>query len=126
MSTKEVTVKLSRKDERFLKLATSLAENSEMRMRHAAVIVKSGSVLSIGFNKFKNHPDIIETHKIKQHCSVHAEADAIKRLKGGNAKGATIYVARIGLSGAKRLSRPCNYCYEKIVEAGITKIVYTD
>lgn len=124
MSAKEITTKLSNRDKRFLRLATSLAENSDMRFRHAAVIVKSGSVLSIGYNKFKNHPDIIEEHKIKQYCSVHAEADAIKKVRG-NAKGATIYVARIGLSGNKRLSRPCNYCYEKIVDAGITKIVYT-
>lgn len=126
MPTKEKTITLSNRDKRFLKLATSIAEkNSDCRFRHAAVIVKSGSVLSIGYNKFKNHPDIIEEHKIKQYCSVHAEADAIKKLKSP-AKGATIYVARIGLSGKERLSRPCNHCYKKIIEAGITKIVYTD
>ena len=125
MPTKVRTVNLSKKDRQFLKLASAVAENSEMRFRHAAVIVRGGNVLSVGYNKLKNHPDIIEEDKIKQYCSVHAEAEAIRKLKG-NAKGATIYVARIGLSGKERLSRPCDYCYEKIVDAGITKIVYTD
>ena len=64
MPTKVRTVNLSKKDRQFLKLASAVAENSEMRFRHAAVIVRGGNVLSVGYNKLKNHPDIIEEDKI--------------------------------------------------------------
>ena len=56
-------------------------------------------------------------------CSVHAEIDALRKAK--NVRGATIYVARIGKKGNPASSRPCPDCYEVIVEAGVSKIVYT-
>ena len=43
-----------------------------------------------------------------------------------NIKGGTIYVARVNRQGNPMISRPCDRCYEAIVDAGITKIVYTD
>ena len=93
-------------------------------MKHGAVIVKGGRVLSVGINKFRNHPLIIQPEIIKTVCSVHAEVDALRKIK--DARGATIYVARVNNRGAERMSRPCNYCYDAIRKAGISKIIYTD
>lgn len=73
----------------------------------------------------KNHPDIIPEELVKDVCHVHAEIDAIKKVKGG-LKGATIYVARISPFGKGMLSRPCDRCYDIITSSGINKIVYTD
>ena len=122
---REIMSGLSRRDERYLEIASNLAKSSDAgRYKHGAIIVKGGRVLSTGINKFKNHPNIFENKSIiKQKAHIHAEADAIR--KAGDLKGATIYVARINKTGNTGLSRPCNYCYEKIIEAGITKIVYT-
>ena len=116
--------KMSKKHRRYLKLAKNVAMSSNERMKHGAVIVKGGRVLSVGINKFRNHPLIIPSHQVKTSCSVHAEIDALRKIK--NANGATIYVARINKEGVSRLSRPCKYCYDAIRSAGITKIIYTD
>lgn len=122
--SKESDSRLSNKDRRYLKLAGNAAMSSKERRKHGAVIVKSNRVLSVGVNKFRNHPDIIPEPLIKQVCSVHAEMDALNKIR--DAKGATIYVARINSFGKPMLSRPCNNCYKSIRNAGIKNIVYTD
>ena len=94
-----------------------------MNQKHGAVVVKSGRVMAVGINKWRNHPSIIEQSKVKHECSVHAEVDAISRVN--NARGATIYVARVNNSGEPLLSRPCDNCYTAILDAGISKIIYT-
>lgn len=92
-------------------------------MKHGSVIVKGGRVISTGMNKDRSHPRIVSSEHIKDHCSVHAEIDAIKKAK--DVSGATIYVARVNKNGVARDSRPCNRCYEVIKSNGIKKIVYT-
>jgi deoxycytidylate deaminase len=92
-------------------------------MKHGAVIVKGGSVISVGINKSRNHPTIVSSEHIKTHCSVHAEVDAMRKVK--NLKGATIYVARVNRRGQDRMSRPCDSCSRAIRESGIRKVIYT-
>lgn len=115
---------MTNRDRRYLKLATNVALSSTERMKHGAVIVKGGRVLSVGINKFRNHPTIIPSEHIKTSCSVHAEVDALRKIK--KASGATIYISRVNKRGQERLSRPCPNCYDAIRDAGITKIVFTD
>jgi len=43
---------LSNKDLNFLNVARLLADLSEERKKHGAVVVKSGRVVGTGFNKF--------------------------------------------------------------------------
>ena len=123
--SKESESRLSNRDKQYLKLAVNAALSSKERRKHGAVIVKSNRVLSIGVNKFRNHPDIIPESFIKQVCSVHAEVDALKKI-GYDAKNATIYVARVNNQNKPMMSRPCNNCYTTIRESGIKNIVYTD
>jgi deoxycytidylate deaminase len=94
-----------------------------MRHRHGAVVVKGGRVLSIGINKHRNDPENIQKSIVKASCSVHAEVDALSRIS--NAKGATIYVARVAKNGETALSRPCNNCWTAIQNSGIRKVVFT-
>ena len=116
-------VAISKRDQAYLSVATYLASQSECRMKHGAVIVKGGRVLSTGTNKERNHPMQVSSEHIKTHCSVHAEMDAIK--KAGDIRGATIYVARVNKNGQQRNSRPCTLCYRIIKNAGIKKVIYT-
>ena len=115
---------LSNRQEAFLSVARYMASKSESRQKHGAVIVKSGRVLGTGFNKDKNHPDIVSPEHIKTHCSVHAEVDAI-RDAGWNVKGATLYVARVNRQGTDRNSKPCDRCTVVIQETQIKKVIYT-
>jgi deoxycytidylate deaminase len=92
-------------------------------MKHGSVIVKGGRVISTGVNKERSHPRIVSSEHIKDHCSVHAEIDAIKKARDVN--GATIYIARVNKRGEARDSRPCKRCFEVIKSNGIKKVIYT-
>lgn len=115
---------LSKKDVSFLNVARYFADMSEEKKKHGAVVVKGGRVVGTGFNKFKNHPDIIPKHLVKTSCSRHAEEVAIHEA-GDNAKGAVLYVARVNKQGIDRMSKPCIYCAELIKKSGIKKVIYT-
>lgn len=117
---------LSRSQQSFLKLAMRVAEASECNQRHGAIVVRAGSVLSTGLNKWRN--DILTSGILFDEgrstaVSVHAEIDALSRAK--YTKGATLYIARINKKGTPRFSKPCKNCAKAIKEAGISKIIYT-
>lgn len=115
---------LSNKDVSFLNIARYFAEKSEERKKHGAVVVKSGRVVGSGYNRFKNHPDVIPEELIKIHCSRHAEEVAIREA-GSNARGAILYVARVNKKGVDRNSKPCKECAKLIEKSGIKKVIYT-
>lgn len=123
----EIEGDLSRKEKRYLDIAANLAMSSNViRYKHGAVIVKGGRILSTGINKFKNDPKVFneDIKKIKDSSHVHAEVDAIRKVS--DVRGAKIYIARVNKNGGRGLSRPCDSCYNEIINAGITKIVYTN
>lgn len=120
--------KLSNRDRGLLKQATQIAKMSTCTHRHGAVITKGGRLLSVGVNRERNNPRFEGEFPLEK-LSEHAEMAAL-RLLGGEAKGAKIYVSRwMWRQGEDEdrtgLSRPCNNCYEALVEAGIKEIVYT-
>lgn len=88
---------------------------------------KSGRVLGLGINSYKNEPKLFPNDMLDMgEISVHAEIAAMSKVSKENLKGATVYVARKGRCEVHLLSRPCNSCYEALVEAGVKKIIYTD
>lgn len=115
---------LSKKDLNFLNVARLVADLSEERKKHGAVVVKSGRVVGTGFNKFKNHPSNVLPNQIKTHCSRHAEQVAIRQA-GNHTRGAILYVARVNNQGIDRNSKPCAICAKIIKESGIKKVIYT-
>lgn len=115
---------LSNRQRSFLDVAVRVAESSDAVFKHGAVVVRGGSVLSIGVNKWKNKdvpptaPDVYNPN-----ITVHAEVDALSRVK--DARGATIYVARVTKLGEERFSRPCPRCEKVLIAAGIKRVIYT-
>lgn len=119
---------VSNKDLGYINLAMKIAAASTHEMRHGAVIVKAGSVISVGINKQKNHPDTLGDSGedvIRRNITTHAEIDALSRIKG-NTKGAIIYVARVNKKNQAMFSRPCDNCYKSLKRAGFKKIVFTE
>jgi tRNA(Arg) A34 adenosine deaminase TadA len=112
---------LSNRQHHWLELAIKIAMDSSCRMKHGAVIVRGNSVLAVGTNKFRNHPQFVKDY---QHCSQHAEIAALRRI-GSVATESTIYVARVSRQGLARLSRPCDPCWRALVAAGVRRVVYT-
>ena len=89
------------------------------------MLVKGGSVLSVGQSRLRCNPAHCDFDMpgVKERVSVHAEQDALSRC--GNPKGAILYVARIGRSGNVGLAKPCLACQRKLVNAGIRRTYYT-
>lgn len=116
---------LSKSEQSFLSVARYMASKSVSRRKHGAVVVKSGRVLGIGFNKDTNNPYTVSPEHIKTHCSRHAEIEAI-RDANWNVRGAILYVARINNKGEDRYSKPCGYCERVILDTEIKKVIYTE
>jgi deoxycytidylate deaminase len=110
-----------------LQYAVRIAEANEtyIKWRLGSVIIKGGSVLSVGQSKLNCHPGLCDFDQIgiRERVSVHAEEDAIKRC--GNPKGATVYVARIGRNGKVGLAEPCKRCKRMLTDAGVKRVIYT-
>lgn len=101
------------------------ANDTYPKWRLAAVIVKGGSVQSMGLSKLRSNPAVCDftEHGVRERVSVHAEIDALKRC--GNPKGAVLYIARIGRSDNIAMAKPCKHCQKALVNAGIKRVVYT-
>jgi pyrimidine deaminase RibD-like protein len=104
---------------KHLDAAVELAKLSKSRQKHGAVVVKNGQVVSAGVNTSKG---TAEYHWPL--ASEHAEERAISQA-GKDARGATIYVARVNKLGERRLSKPCERCLSAIRKSGIARIVHT-
>ena len=114
----------SNKDRRFLARCMGLAWGSDHeRVKIGAMVIKGSSVLGVGFNTMRNHPDYV-FDKLAQ-SSEHAEAAALRRA-GSSAEGATLYVARTSLKDDRPLEcRPCPFCRSNLYSAGIKRVVWT-
>ena len=116
---------LRNSEKSFLSVARYLEEKSNSRQKHGAIVVKSGSVLGIGYNKDRNNPMTVSPEHIKTHCSRHAEIEAI-RDANWSVKGAVLYVARVNKQGQDRNSKPCKNCDRAIRQSQIKKVIYTE
>ena len=101
---------LSGRDYRWLRLAEKLAHTVTDNHKHGCVIVRGGSIVSVGTNLYAN--------------GVHAEMSAINKSKQDLA-GTTIYICRLRKEQAWGLSAPCVKCEALIKESGIRRVVYS-
>ncbi len=115
---------LSKKQKAYMNVARFLATKSVMRHKHGAVVVKSGRVVGLGYNKSRNHPDVVTAGKHREQCGRHAEYVAIKEA-GTNTRNATLFVARINRQGEDLLSKPCELCQKLIEESEIKHVIFT-
>lgn len=125
---------------RYLRMAIDQALShkfdEKMDYEHCAVLVKGGSVISVGFNKlntngFMEHYASKVKGSNRNWClSTHAECSAcLIARKKTDLTGAKIYVARIrppsSPNGKVGMSRPCEICTKVLIAYGISKAYYT-
>lgn len=108
-------------DQRYLKMADIWAQNSYCNRRKVgALLVKDKMIISDGYNGtpsgFENECED-ENNKTKSYV-LHAEANAITKVakSGNSSQGATLYVT----------SSPCLECSKLIIQAGISRVVFTE
>lgn len=112
---------LSASELKWLTYAVDECSNaSHSQWRVGAVLVKGGRVLSVGVNRYRNHPSKVEVNDV----SYHAEEVAIR--KAGDPSGATIYVARLTRSGKIGLARPCVRCQAMLLEHDVNVAIWTE
>lgn len=109
---------LSNADKSFLAATAKVALESEYKFRMAAMVVKSGRVLSTNTNFNKRSPSTPPNR-----WSTHAEIRALRSAP--DTKNATLYIARLSKSGDYATAKPCAWCMEHIITAKIDRVVFT-
>lgn len=121
-------IDLSNKKQRYIDLASRVAEQTDFKeYRHGAVLVRGGVVLNTSCNKNKYKAWANRFRKIqKGHATVHAEIGAILGLDRSITEGATIYVVRVGRDKHLRNSKPCPMCEAAMQFVGIKRVIYSN
>ena len=108
-------------DRRYLRMARIWAENSYCdRRKVGALMVKERTIISDGYNGtpagFENVCE--DEAGVTKPYVLHAEANAITKVarSGNSSQGATLYIT----------ASPCLDCAKLIIQAGITRGVFSD
>jgi len=121
---------------RFLRLAFSYIEDNKYETQDyhlCAVIVRGGSVISVGYNKLNTNAfvehcaDLVRGPKRGFCLSTHAEQDAILKVRNKvDLRGCKIFVARRKrIDSGPGMARPCPICEGTLANYGIRKAFYT-
>jgi deoxycytidylate deaminase len=106
-------------------VGANLAKKASFEGQHhqylvGACIVRSGHVLSIGYNKNKTHP------MMGKFRHLHAEVDALLKVKDRDTlRGSDIYVTRQNKNGRVGLAKPCSTCMGHLRSFGVRNVYYT-
>ena len=108
-------------DCRYIRMAQIWAENSYCKRRQVgALLVKNKTIISDGYNGTPaGFTNICEDENGHTYPYVlHAEANAITKIarSGNSSEGATLYIT----------TSPCNECSKLIIQAGITRVVFSE
>ena len=103
----------------FVKMAFTFSELSKANRRKVGcIIVKDGQIISNGFNGTPSGFDnSCEIDNVTKPEVLHAESNALMKLaqSTNSSKGATLYLT----------CAPCFDCSKLIIQAGISRVVYT-
>ena len=107
-------------DLRYLKMAQIWAENSYCKRRQVgALVVKDQMIISDGYNGTPSgFENVCEDGDVTKPYVLHAEANAISKVAKSNnsSMGATMYIT----------ASPCIECAKLIIQAGISRVVYSE
>lgn len=107
-------------DQRYLAMARIWSFNSYCKRRQVgALMVKDQMIISDGYNGTPSgFENICEENDVTKPYVLHAEANAITKVAKSNnsSNGATMYIT----------ASPCIECAKLIIQAGISRVVYSD
>jgi|TARA_R110000765_G_scaffold316699_4_gene409060 deoxycytidylate deaminase len=116
--------KMPHKEERIISKSREASRKSDCHIGMSAVIVNKHYIVSVGYNRKRFFH--------KGLTSIHAEIDALNRVKDKSLKGATMFITRYGnkdRSGGSRLAAPCRNCSQVLRKAmkeqGLKSVYYT-
>jgi tRNA(Arg) A34 adenosine deaminase TadA len=92
-----------------------MAQNSDIKFKHAAMLIKNNIVYASGFNQTYTN-----------FSTIHAEISVFTNYPKRNGSGLDILVIRVNKKMELRNSRPCNSCIVTLGKIGIRKIFYSN
>lgn len=125
----------STKDKRLFDVARSVSHTASYKyVQIGAVIVKNRNILSVGTNQTKTHTLQKEFNVHREfdtidvdHC-LHAEIDAINKVRYRDLSDCSIYIYREKQENKQTvlgMARPCPACMAAISKHGIKHVYYT-
>lgn len=114
------------RNKRYVDLAKRLALTSDQHHKHAAILVKGGSVISWSNNrnKFKQWAQKFRARH-RGPATIHAEIGAVLGVSREKTNGSDLYVVRVNHKGNLCLSIPCNMCHEVLSHVGVKRVYYS-
>lgn len=104
---------------RYSSVAIEQSKKSDMNIKHVAIAVKKGRIVSIGHNEYRN------TYKgFNCFISTHSEVKCCMKLDTD--KICDIYVYRINNNDDLKNTKPCNMCIWFMRKTGIKNVIYYD
>lgn len=95
----------------MIKLAVKEAKKARHKQhRLGAVLMRGGKPIAASHN----------------FAHVHAEHATLNRAWRSDTEGCTLFVARVRKDGSLGMAKPCKLCMERLVEAGIKKVTYSN
>ena len=112
--------KQAKLDQRYLAMARIWSLNSYcVRRQVGALMVKDKMIISDGYNGTPSgFENVCEDGDVTKPYVLHAEANAISKVAKSNnsSMGATLYIT----------ASPCIECAKLIIQAGISRVVYSE
>ena len=94
----------------MLAVCRRLCQKSNHNHKHAALVVRGGSIVSTGYN----------------HNGRHAEVSALSKMWPSERKGTTVFSIRFSKGGNKLANaKPCIECQAFLAANGVKKVVYS-
>lgn len=110
---------------KWINLAKKMALKSNyIKYRMAAICIKSGRIIGVGFNKHKDGYAKDKKYFQRDH---HAELDLILSIDKDILKGSEVYVAGLTRAGScVWSSKPCPICQQNLKQHGIKAAYFHD
>lgn len=108
------------------RLIRNLAQSSDYKHKHAAILTKGGQVINTSVNKRTYNSLANRFNPVSEHASLHAEIGCILGISRKVLNKGTLYVGRIDAQGKLVMSKPCEMCEAALKHVGIKKIYFTD
>ena len=103
--------------------AKEMALNNDHKFHVAAALYRRKSLLRIGVNTDKTHPQFHRTYSNGDDgYTLHAEMDVVRFAKPGD----RVFVLRWDKSGERTMAKPCPHCMRYLYQAGIREVHYSD
>lgn len=125
--------RLTARHAHFLRRAAAFARRREVsHSNHCALLVRGSKVVAVGFNSYKNDPRCLSHEHVRaipgrnsvMGVGPHAEVAALSQVR--DARGLTLYVARVTRTGEVSSSAPCHSCLTTARALGVRHIIWTE